>query len=894
MIQFPWQFNPAYEHLSDFALSARPRSLPPLDTTFDGFHFNSLGDEMSKAPGEDLAVDASPVYPFDPEETQAKIDQLLQRMNAVTTEQAKLQRDIQGDPEDMQTKIAGLPEAIIARAVRRGHAPSPSHDSEIAEEEIGLAKTTNVAQQVSRSQVQTITVVSRKKSTKSRRDAPQRRQGLYMGPVGSAVDGSEDDPAGRKSPFLATAEKHIIEEALNPRSISQATSYESDKASTVVLADSPTLSRAENRLERADSDARSSYFGGRQRSKTASARSSPMPSPSLDSQYTISPTLLQRQNLRIPDSLPAPPIIPAARSSHETPPSSPGGYSSFGKIPPRAIHTSCSTHSTSSAKVKAFMSFPNESDKKRDSDDSVSIKSEKRARKLADMDERERSFEELVNSGATLHCTIATADPTRDVNTPDLATVIKTATYEPPKLADDPRPFSKASSKPSIAKPLNVARDARVDDSQSARELALFLRSTGPPESSSTRVNTSQSFKSFGRPGTSKAVSSGASVRSNARTLTTSHSQSTPITPITPISPFSHQLPVLSRTSTLGSTMTAKTCLVAREANVVKDDTTSDLADFFRSTKPPVSDDKPNGISFARPGGGQTDYGTKHVSLAPSMETHSSRATDTSLSSFNSNASLLRRKPSVTEFLGSSSNNHSYGISNNDGMPTRTRRRVRDPYAIDDEDEDELNDDDGDSIFDAYHRPPPKREAKEESLADFLRNATPPPATQPSATSPVEEKRSKPRTASISLMTRLGRTPSRKGSISSPVVITPTHRPLIPDAAPNQLHFQTAFIPSDTPNAGGTVITTPVAVSPVSPIQAAMGGRYTTLQRHPPSRGGGAARMAPVGESASLAEFLRSGPPPGFNTEPVARPTHKEESGSRWNILRKNRRKVEA
>ncbi|EXJ73378.1 uncharacterized protein A1O5_03138 [Cladophialophora psammophila CBS 110553] len=63
-------------------------------------------------------------------------------------------------------------------------------------------------------------------------------------------------------------------------------------------------------------------------------------------------------------------------------------------------------------------------------------------------------------------------------------------------------------------------------------------------------------------------------------------------------------------------------------------------------------------------------------------------------------------------------------IPETDGMPKRTRTKVKDPYAIDYSDEE----DEMEEIYD-----PPKRRTGEESLVDFLRNTAPPPGmtTQP-------------------------------------------------------------------------------------------------------------------------------------------------------------------
>ncbi|OAL30738.1 hypothetical protein AYO22_01358 [Fonsecaea multimorphosa] len=64
-------------------------------------------------------------------------------------------------------------------------------------------------------------------------------------------------------------------------------------------------------------------------------------------------------------------------------------------------------------------------------------------------------------------------------------------------------------------------------------------------------------------------------------------------------------------------------------------------------------------------------------------------------------------------------------IPETDGMPKRTRPKIRDPYAIDysDEEEEEMEEE----------HEPPKRRTDEESLVDFLRNTAPPPGmtTQP-------------------------------------------------------------------------------------------------------------------------------------------------------------------
>jgi hypothetical protein len=104
-----------------------------------------------------------------------------------------------------------------------------------------------------------------------------------------------------------------------------------------------------------------------------------------------------------------------------TPPTTPDKShrsSSFSKAQ-RPIYTSGSTTSQSSAKFKTLVSWPVGSaghSKVLESDDESrsSLHSEEQSRRLADMDERERSFEELISRTDTIHCTI-TPDPIRRI-----------------------------------------------------------------------------------------------------------------------------------------------------------------------------------------------------------------------------------------------------------------------------------------------------------------------------------------------------------------------------------------------------------------------------------------------------------------------------------------------
>lgn len=115
----------------------------------------------------------------------------------------------------------------------------------------------------------------------------------------------------------------------------------------------------------------------------------------------------------------------------------------------------------------------------------------------------------------------------------------------------------------------------------------------------------------------------------------------------------------------------------------------------------------------------------------------STSVTDTTLtsvqSSINSQSALLR-------------NDRQTGVIEEEGMmPKRTRRRVRDPYAID------FSDEEDDDDLDLAVKPPPKRE---ESLAEFLRNYEPPPEPTPPATPANKPKK---KASAPSLMGRFSR-----------------------------------------------------------------------------------------------------------------------------------------
>ncbi|KAI9055550.1 hypothetical protein LZ554_000497 [Drepanopeziza brunnea f. sp. 'monogermtubi'] len=195
--------------------------------------------------------------------------------------------------------------------------------------------------------------------------------------------------------------------------------------------------------------------------------------------------------------------------------------------------------------------------------------------------------------------------------------------------------------------------------------------------------------------------------------------------------------------------------LQARDAVVPRGETVSDLIDFVRS-------------------GPQVEKQDHRIprTVAPFRDTMDSdhmagavggRAIDATLPDlrFSQALSVTSSMTSQSALLGSSRNKplpcpSPNNFDEEDSMPKRKTRRVRDPYSLDFSDEDDE---------DLLSRPAP---IKEESLADFLRNAPPPPpepVSEPVSARPKSSRMNK-KPSSPSIMSRFGRTGSISGQIS--------------------------------------------------------------------------------------------------------------------------------
>ncbi|KAI5805824.1 hypothetical protein EDC01DRAFT_626636 [Geopyxis carbonaria] len=501
-------------------------------------------------------------------------------------------------------------------------------------------------------------------------------------------------------------------------------------------------------------------------------------------------------------------LVPTSNSMHSigsdrstgvrvfTPPATPDHSrrsSSFSKMQ-RPIHTSGSTSSQTSTKLKSFIPWPNDSGKhtrvqESDNESRSSLHSDR----LASLDDKERSFEELISGDGTIHCTI-TPDPIRNMilhgSPPHDSTEKRAPTAD---LAD----FLKNTSPDGSRIPESV-NNAKVQPLSHCVPLTRSISAeTRPAENSPSLPITPHPYTQVEQSVHSTPVSS------KSQHVTGSIVDGVSMLPSPKIGKFrvppSTGLPAIIRQTRSDSPITsvrAKNRLLAREASgSTGSDTTSALADFFRNTKPPVDGQDVSAHRISRsvaPFRNTMDStqfdGNSEVGIVEDTNKEQSFSTSSALhesyqSSFNSSTALLRSNSKKTRDYGST-----VGVAGPDIKRKQTRQR--DPYAIDMEglDDDGEEDDMLDLVL------PKKRE--EESLIDFLKNAPPPPPiTQPPIDDP--NKIIQKKASSISLISRFGRNSNRKNSISSNSV-SPVAAGLNPKYVPLRIDNDTLSVNSDT------------------------------------------------------------------------------------------------
>ena len=247
-----------------------------------------------------------------------------------------------------------------------------------------------------------------------------------------------------------------------------------------------------------------------------------------------------------------------------------------------------------------------------------------------------------------------------------------------------------------------VAREPRVQ-TESMRDFVDWIRSTAPSASESNGPSTVTNIVRNQDPFVTKQDNSPASA----------HGKS-PITPVSAVSPHTRFPPSNAiNGQTNGATppkVPRKINAEPRTAQIRNGTGTSDLANFLR--------DGPPGSNPA-----MSHRGSRGSMAHNGTEDHSSIASrDSTRNSANSRTGLLTPQNQTTQpaFSGQPQRLQHSSLAAPE-MPVRKRTRVKDPYAIDLDDEDDL----------LTALPNQGRGRQEESLADFLRNVEPPTNNNP-------------------------------------------------------------------------------------------------------------------------------------------------------------------
>lgn len=282
---------------------------------------------------------------------------------------------------------------------------------------------------------------------------------------------------------------------------------------------------------------------------------------------------------------------------------------------------------------------------------------------------------------------------------------------------------AKAQAKGRVFEPKSpggVAREPTTKD-DSVRDFADFIRSTGPD------TGAKPVLRSVSTPITKRSPSGSVSSPQVAsrKPIPKKITKQVPVTGTQP------------RTE-LPTRITSK--LQPREPTVTNGNATADLAEFFRSGPAGGQVDAPRAEARMQASGvangrlrdavnSGSSVASTQDSFAPSKMTQSSANSRTGLLDSSNRSAPAQR-----------------GGHNDDSVgPTRTQRRLKDPYAIDSDYEE----------TDGHGTPqPPERE--EESLADFLRNYEPPSTStnargplSPSLALPKQPNRAGPPSASV-------------------------------------------------------------------------------------------------------------------------------------------------
>lgn len=439
---------------------------------------------------------------------------------------------------------------------------------------------------------------------------------------------------------------------------------------------------------------------------------------------------------------------------------------------------------------------------------------------------------------------VSSHSPTERNNKPSPITVPSSQAISLSKsagLKSPTKPASPETTPRSSKVPASLARDARVPTDSTA-DFAEFIKSTGPPGDKVPPPH---------RNGAAHTSTPSKTSLENRRVSSTSN----------------------------------RNRYQPRDAAVDENGDNSDLIDFLRQG-PASSNPNPRIPRHVAPFRNTMD--SEHMSSAAGgravdatiPEVRNSQAstsvTEPSIqSSANSNTALLRNKAQPAP-------HRSNMFDEDDMMPKRKQRRVRDPYAIDFSDEEE------DEAFMVTPKPPVK---KEESLAEFLKNYDPPP--EPVA-QPVSQKIPKKKASAPSLMGRFNRAAFGRENFSRDKEVKGTPAPTNPKPVPESRSLSSRVGTANSASSRGHI---PIQVNMPSGYDKY--GSLTSSASQPRSTpGGGVLSGGPVSSgrkvpmkkfepreptpatsrtgTADLAAFLRDSEPPPS----LAAPSRMQSTGT--------------
>ncbi|ROW03142.1 hypothetical protein VPNG_08145 [Cytospora leucostoma] len=476
-----------------------------------------------------------------------------------------------------------------------------------------------------------------------------------------------------------------------------------------------------------------------------------------------------------------------------------------------------------------------------------------------------RNFEDLIQSNETIQYTL-TPDSVRELENCREHDEVSLA-YTLVAVVSAPRWHADKRDPDRVA----FERHTPVDCKQNSRsivEFAEFIRATGPPGADATP------------PAPLK------------RNLSMMSKRSAPA-PV-PSSNMSVDLGRPSMTSSLG-----RARLQAREATVDTGNDKSDLIDFIRRGPPSSGDHVPRTVAPFR-----TNMDSDHLATAGGGTAIDATLPDVHDTQYNQAAVNVTDAPSVQSSINSQSallgkkqapGQNSTTFDEEDMMPQRKQRRVRDPYAIDFSDEEEEDD------FNPQPQPRRKvQQQKEESLMDFLNSEPPPPSSAPvpfvlprTQSTPEQPRQAPKKKASMpGLMSRFRQ---NSGSGSSNGFKSPTSparsqkivdsRSLASRAGSTTTTGSRGYIPIQVnippggdlyPSYGSMGTVPPVPTMPPNMTASRPSGRVPMKKFEPRD-----AVPVPSSGTSDLADFLRSSsPPPSLGQSyPTAQP--EAHSGSR-------------